>query len=115
MANKKQIGRYYEDVACHYLLEQGLILLAKNSLYRLGELDLVMRDKTCLVFVEVRYRKNDLFGSAAMTITRQKQTKIIKAAQLWMLSQKLNPEQTEYRFDVFAITGQEQQWIKSAF
>ncbi|MDF7666745.1 YraN family protein [Orbaceae bacterium ESL0727] len=115
MANKKLIGRYYEEIACRYLIGNGLVLIDKNSHYRFGELDLIMRDKTCLVFIEVRYRKNSCFGSAAMTVTPQKQAKIVKAAQLWMLAEQLNPEQTEYRFDVFAITGQEQEWIINAF
>ncbi|MDF7670956.1 YraN family protein [Orbaceae bacterium ESL0721] len=115
LTDKKRIGDYYEEVACHYLLKQGLLLLAKNSQCRFGELDLVMQERTCLVFVEVRYRKNNHFGTAAMTVTPNKQAKIIKAAQLWMISQQLNPEQTEFRFDLFAVTGREQEWIKNAF
>ncbi|MCX8731043.1 YraN family protein [Gilliamella sp. B2969] len=114
-AKNKQIGKYYENIACQYLLKQGLLLIAKNSQYPLGEVDLIMQDKQCLVFVEVRYRKNANFGDAAMTVTLSKQTKIKQAAQLWMLSENLNIEDTEFRFDIFAITGKNQQWIINAF
>lgn len=114
-ANNKQIGRHYENIACQYLLKQGLLLIAKNSQYPLGEIDLIMQDKQCLVFVEVRYRKNANFGDAAMTVTLSKQKKIKQAAQLWMLSENLNIEDTEFRFDIFAITGKNQKWIINAF
>ncbi|OCF97895.1 YraN family protein [Gilliamella sp. wkB308] len=115
LVNRKKIGELYENLACQYLLEQGLTLIAKNSQFRFGELDLVMRDKQCLVFIEVRYRKNAHFGHAEMTITPNKQNKIKQAAQLWMIAQNLNIEETEFRFDVFAITGKSQQWIINAF
>ncbi|MCX8739645.1 YraN family protein [Gilliamella sp. B2824] len=114
-AKNKQIGKHYENIACQYLLKQGLLLIAKNSQYPLGEVDLIMQDKQCLVFVEVRYRKNANFGDAAMTVTLSKQTKIKQAAQLWMLSENLSIEDTELRFDIFAITGKNQQWIINAF
>lgn len=114
-ANNKQIGKHYENIACQYLLKQGLLLIAKNSQYPLGEIDLIMQDKQCLVFVEVRYRKNANFGDAAMTVTLSKQKKIKQAAQLWMLSENLNIEDTEFRFDIFAITGKNQKWIINAF
>ena len=113
--NNNQIGKHYENIACQYLIKQGLTLLAKNCQYRLGELDLVMRDNACYVFVEVRYRQNADFGYAATTITQSKQNKIKQAAQCWMLTQNLNIEKTEFRFDVFAITGKTQQWIINAF
>lgn len=114
-ANKKQIGEYYENIACQYLIKQGLKPLAQNRQYHVGEIDLIMLDKRCLVFIEVRYRKNANFGHAEMTITPSKQNKIKQAAQLWMISQNLNIEETEFRFDVFAITGKSQQWIINAF
>ncbi|WP_085247663.1 YraN family protein [Gilliamella mensalis] len=115
IANKKQIGVHYENIARQYLLKQGLELLAQNCQFRFGELDLIMRDNKCLVFIEVRYRKNANFGEAEMTVTLNKQNKIKQAAQLWMMAQNLNIENTEFRFDVFAITGKCQKWIINAF
>lgn len=115
MLDKRQLGQYYEALACHTLCSNGLKLIAKNSQSRLGEIDLVMQDQGCLVFVEVRYRKNDLFGNATSTITRAKQIKIIHAAYHWMFQQDINSELCEFRFDIFTFTGKDWQWIKNAF
>lgn len=115
MSNKRQLGKYYEERACRVLCANGLQLIAQNSQCRNGELDLVMQDNNCIVFVEVRYRKNDLFGTATASITRAKQIKIIQAAYEWMHKQQINSELCEFRFDIFAFTGKETQWIKNAF
>ncbi|XKM13766.1 YraN family protein [Orbaceae bacterium ac157xtp] len=114
-ANRRAIGNYYEVLALKTLLKDGLQLLARNSQSRLGEIDLVMRDNKCIVFIEVRYRRNYAFGGALQSVTLLKQQKIIKAAYLWMQQQGLESENCEFRFDIFAITGKQYQWIKNAF
>lgn len=115
MLTKQQLGRYYERQACLFLQENGLRLIANNCSSRLGELDLIMQDDQCLVFIEVRYRKNELYGDALSSITQDKQNKVIKAAYSWMQQQNIDIEAVEFRFDVFAITGQDQLWLKNAF
>jgi putative endonuclease len=84
--NKKAIGDQAEQLACAYLMQQGLILLKANFSIRLGEIDLIMRDTAndMLVFVEVRYRKNNHYGGAAGSVTVQKQRKIIKTAAFYL-------------------------------
>lgn len=115
MINRRQLGQYYEEQACLFLCGQGLTLIAQNSVSKLGEIDLIMKDKTCLVFVEVRYRKSAQYGDAQSTITITKQNRVIRAAYCWMQQQKIDIENSEFRFDVFAITGQHANWLKSAF
>jgi len=106
-------GNYYEDLALEYLLDQGLVLLERNYLCKLGELDLIMRDKACLVVVEVRYRKNNRYGSAAESISDSKQKKIIAATKHYVGKMKI---QSSVRFDVIAITGTAPlQWVQHAF
>lgn len=95
--------------------QQGLSLIACNSQFKLGEIDLIMREGDCFIFVEVRYRRNDHFGDAAATVNERKQQKIIASAKLWLQSQGVSPDNTACRFDVFAITGQDKQWIINAF
>ena len=56
----KKLGKQAEDFVCHYLQKQKLKLITRNYSCRYGEIDLIMRDKTSLVFVEVRYRQNSL-------------------------------------------------------
>ncbi|MCW8955307.1 MAG: YraN family protein [Gammaproteobacteria bacterium] len=111
-----QTGQQAEQLACDYLQQQGLSLVERNYYCRLGEIDLIMQHQTSLVFIEVRYRKNNLFGGAAESITAKKQHKLQKTA-LHYIQQHKTRQNT--RFDVVAITGQGPQqtleWIQNVF
>lgn len=113
--NKAYKGQHAEKIACEYLQQQGLVLIDKNYHCRLGEIDLIMEHDDTLVFVEVRYRKNNLYGDAKESVTYKKQQKLQKAA-LHFLQQHKN---RNARFDVIAITGENKQqsfeWIQNAF
>lgn len=107
-------GRLAEMHALQYLQQQGLRWLASNYRCKLGELDLLLWEGNTLVVVEVRYRKNDHYGGAAASITDQKQQRIIKATQHYVIMHNLN--QVAVRFDVVALTaGKPLEWIKNAF
>ncbi len=106
-------GDQHEKIACNYLCSQGLTLIASNYHTRHGEIDLIMRDKDTLVFVEVRYRSSNKFGGAVMSITPGKQRKIALTALQFL--QRNNKTNHYCRFDVIAISDHETQWIKSAF
>lgn len=110
----KSSGDQAEDAALQWLLENGLTLVTRNYGCKLGEIDLIMKEVQTLVFVEVRYRKNDRFGSALDTVDRNKQNKIMKAAQHYLSEKRCGAEQA-MRFDVVGITGSQTQWIKNAF
>ena len=119
--NSRDRGQDAELACCKYLQQQGLKLLAKNYHGRRGELDLVMRDKNTVVFVEVRYRKNDSFGGALESVTSSKQQKLrITAEQYLQQETRLD----NGRFDVVAMSDKVQnndsdiysfEWIKNAF
>ena len=70
--NSRSRGNEFERRAERYLLEQGLRLLVRNYQCKLGEIDLVMSKGPDLVFVEVRYRKNSLFGGPPTVTCNQK-------------------------------------------
>lgn len=107
-------GRLAETQALQYLLQQGLRWQASNYRCKVGELDLLLWEGKTLVVVEVRYRKNNHYGGAAASITYQKQLRIIKATQHYVIMHKLN--QVAVRFDVVALTaGKPLEWIKNAF
>lgn len=102
-----------EEQAQAYLVNNGLKLECKNFRTKWGELDLVMKDLDTLVIVEVRYRKNDLYGSALESITQSKQNKIIAATHHYLAS---HPYKGALRFDVVAINSSGTlNWIKNAF
>ncbi len=106
-------GEKSEQLACQYLLNQGLQKVDKNFRCKVGELDLIMRDNHTLVIVEVRFRKSNKFGSALESITQKKQSRIIAATEYYLLINKLN---TSIRFDVVAMSNETDiNWIKNAF
>ncbi len=108
-----QKGAYYEELALQLLLRQGLTLLARNYRCKWGELDLLMDEQGVLVVVEVRYRKNNCFGSALESITVAKQARIIAATKHYIATHKID---RVIRFDVVAITGSSApEWVKNAF
>jgi len=108
-----QAGEAAESLACRYLEQQGLVLVERNYRCRTGEVDLIMRDGDCLVFVEVRSRHNSRYGTPAETITRTKQRRLCRAAAHYLLTHRCN---TPCRFDVIAILQQQKlEWIRDAF
>jgi len=108
-------GQAYEAHACQYLMRHGLNLLDKNAHSRRGEIDLVMRDGSCLVFVEVRFRRGHGFGGAAASITATKQRRLILAAERWMQCRGIKSMQTEFRFDAVTFDGSVEavNWIQN--
>lgn len=103
-----------ERQALHYLQAQGLSLICQNYYCRFGEIDLIMQDHDTLVFIEVRYRKNNDFGGGLASITKRKQDKIIKTAKHYLAQLDNEPY---CRFDAIAIEQKPNAplWIKNAF
>ncbi len=109
------IGARAEQVAQDFLETQGLVLQKKNFRTRAGEIDLIMLDGMDLVFVEIRYRKNRVFGGALESIDRRKQLKIIKTAQAFVAEKNHN---YGMRFDVVAFEDgnlNKPGWVQNAF
>lgn len=95
-------GRNAESRARRFLEARGLKFIEANYRCRPGEIDLVMRDRATLVFVEVRYRKNDDFGGALESIDARKQSKLRAAAEHYLQRRRIG---SPCRFDVVLITG----------
>ena len=106
-------GKHCEALALKYLKRRGLKLLVSNYSSRYGEIDLIMQDKDTLVFVEVRYRKHDSYGSAMESVDDHKQSRIAATAESYLQS---HPWDGPCRFDIVAIQGESKpQWIVGAF
>ena len=116
----RSAGRRAEQLAAIYLTGKGLSLIARNFSSRVGEIDLIMRDRRpdCLVFIEVRYRRSAQFGGAAASVVAGKQTRLLRAASLFNL-QHPGLAALPQRFDVLGIEGAlwrpRMNWIKNAF
>jgi len=111
-------GRAAEDMALHFLEQHGLTLVVRNFRCTRGEIDLIMRHDASVVFVEVRARRNDNFGSGADSVDARKQTKLNAAAALY-LQQHAPLANCPCRFDVVAISfasdPPQLDWIPDAF
>jgi putative endonuclease len=108
-------GRRAEQLARDFLRRQGLKRVNENWSCRHGEIDLIMREREVLVFVEVRFRRNSRFGTPAATVGPIKQRRLVLAAHHYL--QRLG-RQPPCRFDIIAITAEPEwqvEWIRNAF
>ncbi|MEQ9463014.1 MAG: YraN family protein [Haliea sp.] len=113
-------GYSYEERAAQWLQAQGWRILQRNYRCKVGEIDIIAMDDSQLVFIEVRSRSNRRFASAAASVDRRKQQKLLRAATVYLRSVGAR-ENYPCRFDVIAFdprqSGQdaELRWIRSAF
>jgi putative endonuclease len=111
-------GGRFEQLALAWLQSHGLRRVQSNYRCVLGEIDLIMRDRDTLVFVEVRFRGNSSHVAACETVDHRKQRKLLRTAQHFLLYNR-QLAQSPCRFDVLGISsgaGQLQyQWIRNAF
>ena len=109
------LGQQYEQLALSYLIQQGLLLVQQNYLCKAGEIDLIMREGSTLVFIEVKYRASSAFGGALAAVSRSKQQKLLRSCR-WYLQQH-QMSNAPCRIDVLAIEGAapyQYQWLKNA-
>ena len=100
----KLLGRWGEALAAEYLRKKRYVLVACNYRCRFGEVDLIVENRTYVVFVEVKLRKSDRFAAAMEYVDHRKQNRLRTTAQLW-LSQ--HPTGKQPRFDVIEIYAPE--------
>ena len=107
-------GRQAEALAALFLQQHGIEVIARNYRCRLGEIDLIARDGTTLVFVEVRMRTSQAFGGAAASITARKRRRLTSAARHYLAGA---PRMPACRFDALLVNGADHslEWIKNAF
>lgn len=113
----RQQGHTVEEAACRFLQQQGLQRLDQNYTLRQAELDLVMLAGDTVVFVEVRYRRSDRYGTPAETVTASKQRRLRLAATHWLQAHP-GMRQRPCRIDVVAVrpgeSGLQFEWITNA-
>jgi putative endonuclease len=95
------LGERGESIAVAYLKGQKFTIIARNFRCKAGEVDIVARDGTTFVFVEVKTRRTLSFGSPQASVTPFKQRQNSKAALTWLAKNRL--QEAAARFDVIAI------------
>lgn len=93
-------GSWGEQLAARYLRRRGYRLVAANYRCRFGEIDLIVKNRTYIVFVEVKLRRDDHFARAAEFVDSRKQARLRATAGLWL---SLNETALQPRFDVVEI------------
>lgn len=97
-AFNKQTGNFGENKAADFLKEKGYEILERNFSNKFGEIDIIARDKNVLVFVEVKTKRGEIFGSPEEMINPKKLWKIRNMANLYMRRNDL-----ACRIDVVAV------------
>ena len=111
--NKRRLGTKYEKLAAAYLQKQGYEVVETNYRCFFGEIDLIAKDKSTLVFCEVKYRTNASRGNPLEAVNHRKQQIIFKCAMNY-LTFKCRRE-VPSRFDVIGFQGDKICHIKNAF
>ena len=104
MGKNNLAGAWGEALAAEYLRKKRYTMIASGYRCRFGEIDLIVKNRQFLVFVEVKMRKTANFAAAAEYVDRRKQEKIKTTAAMY-LSQ--NPVDLQPRFDVIEIYAPE--------
>ena len=119
LPRRKARGDQAEAAAEQWLGRKGLNLVVRNYRCRQGEIDLVMLDQDCLVFIEVRWRQHQSHGGALASVDHHKQQRLIQAARHFLASHPAH-QQRPCRFDVIGMEPDNgdsvsYQWIQNAF
>jgi putative endonuclease len=106
MIDKNYLGSWGENYAAKLYLKQGFAVVLKNTFNRvgkqLGEIDIIMKHKDLLVFVEVKTRISGKFGLPEEAVSYTKQQKLLKSVN-WFLYQFPEYQTWRLRIDVCAI------------
>lgn len=111
--NKRNVGARYEREAGAYLEKLGYQIIAYNYRCKMGEIDLIAKDGTCLVFCEVKYRSGEEKGHPVEAVGYRKQRVISKCAMYYLMEHGLTD--VACRFDVVGVAGGEMVHLKNAF
>ena len=114
---KKELGKKGEEMALRFLKKRGYQIIEINYTCKMGEMDIIAREKDTLAFIEVKTRTSTMFGPPQLAVNFSKQWQLSKVALYYLKEKHL--EDIKARFDVVAILfgqeGEEIELIKDAF
>lgn len=107
----REIGQLGENKAKQYLKRRGYQILETNYRTKAGEIDLIAKDKECVVFVEVKTRTSLEYGTPAEAVSYYKQQHMINSAKYYLAR---TGGDCECRFDVIEVQLSSIGWLKTA-
>ncbi len=102
MATHHAIGKYGEKLAAEFLKKKGFHIVATNYRFGKAEIDIIAQQNDLLVFVEVKTRKNHLFGTPEAFVSEAQAERIFEAAEAY---QDAHEGDYQIRFDIISISG----------
>jgi putative endonuclease len=111
----KKLGNRGEEIACDFLKQQGLEIIARNYTNKIGEIDIICREADIFVFIEVKTKMGDKLGAPEEMVGLRKQKKLKQISQMYFVENEIEPN---YRIDVIAVDFSQIptkiNWLKSA-
>lgn len=101
MYQRHNIGKIGEDVACNYLIKNKYKIIQRNFRCKTGEIDIIAKDDSELIFIEVKTRTNRKYGEPLEAINIRKKRHIYKTANYYLYIN--NIEDNFIRFDVIEV------------
>lgn len=108
MDPRRALGQAGEAAAERWLRGAGLAIVARGFRARCGEIDLIACDGSTVVFVEVKTRTHDGFGTPAEAVTGLKRARLARAASVFLV--KAGWTDRACRFDVVEVVPQGVDW-----
>jgi putative endonuclease len=103
MDSRPALGRAGEDAAVAFYVRKGFTVVERNWRCSAGEIDLIVRRGSLLVFCEVKTRSNMTRGLPSEAVDRRKQARLRRLAGRWLAERR--PRARDLRFDVVAVEG----------
>lgn len=101
MNAREEIWRRGEDAAAEAYRRSGLEVIERNYRCRSGEIDLILRDGSTIVFSEVKARTSDRFGAPILAVDARKRARLRRLAGAWLSERR--PGRVKVRFDVVSV------------
>ena len=87
--NTRKTGAGAEDVAIKYIVANGIEPVERNYTTPYGEADIIAKEGSVFVFIEVKARRNQKYGSPADAVTKRKKLRYLNIAQYYFMSKSI--------------------------
>ena len=107
MGKHNEFGKKGEQLAVELLQGNGYIIRCKNYRYLKAEIDIIAQKGNILAIVEVKSRSSDFFENIADTVTKNKITLLVMAADYYVIANNLD---VEVRFDIITVLKKQEEF-----
>lgn len=100
----KKLGVHGEDFASQIVYDRGYEIVTRNYRCKSGEIDIIAKQGNCYHFIEVKTRSNFDYGNPSEAVTQEKQRRIKRAAEYYMMSHGYKNRDCMIQFDVIEVS-----------